>query len=134
MSKPVLNVALALVARGDRWLVAKRRHGTHLGGLWEFPGGKRLPHESPARAAIRELWEECAVRATPEHILPQHTWEYDDRIVHLTPIICRWIDGEAHPHSADVCRWVSADELPQLEMPAVNAAIIRALSDHARPT
>jgi len=127
VSKPVLDVALALLHRDGRWLVARRFAQAHLGGMWEFPGGKREPGESPGRAAVRELLEECGVDAAAERTMRSVTCEYEDRVVNLTPVICRWRAGEPHPIGNEECRWVSADELGRLEMPAVNEMILREL-------
>lgn len=126
MTKPVYDIAIALVRRGDTWLVAKRWQHAHLGGTWEFPGGKVAQDESAVQAALRELQEECAAEAVAERTLDVVIQEYDDRIVRLQPVICRWIAGEPRPIGSEACRWVDAAELVRLEMPAVNAHIIRA--------
>jgi mutator protein MutT len=126
MTKPTYKVALALVRRGAEWLVARRLRAAHLGGLWEFPGGKCHLHETPTQAALRELLEECAVHAEPQRVLDAVICEYDDRIVHLTPVLCRWLAGQPQALASETCRWVSEAELAELEMPAVNAGIIRA--------
>lgn len=130
--KFVHQVALALVHRDDLWLVAKRHAHAHLGGLWEFPGGKLHPGESPEECAVRELVEECGVVATVEHTLPTVVCEYNDRIVHLVPVICRWVRGEAQPLASDACLWVTRDQLLRLDMPAVNAGIIHTAMDDTR--
>jgi mutator protein MutT len=132
MSMPTQQIALALVHREDRWLVAQRKNDTHLAGLWEFPGGKIELHETAAQAALRELYEECAVRAKAECVLDAVTCEYDDRIVQLTPVICRWDSGEPQPLGNQRCRWVSGVDLQLLEMPAVDAAIVRAALAYRR--
>lgn len=125
MSKPAIHVALALVHRDARWLVARRHPQAHLGGLWEFPGGKCAPDEPSAAAAVRELYEECGVRAIADRVLKPVFYEYPDRCVNLTPVVCRWQGGEARPLSNQECRWVTLAELRQLDMPPVNAEIIR---------
>jgi mutator protein MutT len=126
-AKPRHRVAIAAVARDGRWLVAKRRADAHLGGLWEFPGGKCEGSESLLDTAVRELVEECGVRAEPIRVLTTLTHDYGDRVVELTPILCRWISGEGDAIGNDSCRWVSADELRALPMPAMNAAIVAEL-------
>lgn len=131
MMKPVFEIAVAIVGRGDRWLVTRRLPDAHLGGLWEFPGGKCEPDESPTEAAIRELLEESGVEADIERALAVQTHDYGDRIVRITPIVCRWESGEPKTLANAECRWVSADELRKLEMPPVNAAIIHTLLDQA---
>ncbi len=125
--KPV-NVALALVHCDDRWLVARRKPRAHLGSLWEFPGGKVQAGEHPRDAAARELREECGVEATPERLLRAVRWRYPDRCVLLIPVVCRWVRGAGRALESDECRWVSAAELAQLNMPAANDGIIAQLA------
>ena len=126
MAKPIHEIALALVYRRDQWLVAKRGASVHLAGLWEFPGGKQLPQETAMQAAVRELYEECAVRAQPQEALPSIVWEYADRILRITPVTCRWEAGEPQALGNELCRWVDGVELPSLAMPPANAVIVQA--------
>lgn len=126
MDKPAYDVALALVRRDDQWLVALRHDAAHLGGVWEFPGGKCEPGESAEQGALRELVEECGVRATVERVLAPVCCEYDDRVVRLMPVVCLWQSGAPRPLGSQECRWVSAAELTALDMPAANVEIIRA--------
>lgn len=125
--KPAYRVALALVERAGKWLVARRHEHVHLGGLWEFPGGKCEPGESPSAAAVRELREECGVTATALRELAPQPHEYDDRIVWLVPVLCRWESGDGTPLDSQECRWVSWDELRRLDVPEANAEILRAV-------
>jgi mutator protein MutT len=131
MAKPHHHIAIALVHRDERWLVTKRQRGAHLGGLWEFPGGHQMPHETACDAALRELREECAVQAVPERVLTVVTHEYEDRTVHITPVICQWQAGEPQPVGSDECRWVPADELEVLDMPPANRVVVRGLLKEA---
>jgi mutator protein MutT len=124
MKPPIRQIAVALVHREGRWLVAQRHPNTHLGGLWEFPGGKREAGETAIGAALRELKEECGVEAQAERVLSEVQHDYGDRIIQLTPIVCRWTKGEAIPLGSAACRWVSIEELRGLEMPAINAQIL----------
>lgn len=127
MPESAREVAVALVCRGSRWLVARRLPNAHLGGLWEFPGGECQPNEQPGDAALRELREECGIDAEIECTLEPVLHEYRDRRVNLTPVLCRWRAGEPRPLGNDGCRWVSFAELRRLEMPPANARIIRRL-------
>lgn len=120
----IVEVAVAIVRRESLWLVAKRRPDVHLGGLWEFPGGKLHAGESPPEAALRELMEECAVSARVERQLPPATHAYDDRTVRIHPILCVWERGEPRPVGSEECRWVSTEALVALDMPALSRAII----------
>lgn len=123
-SKPRIHVAVALVQRDKLWLVARRLQSAHLPGMWEFPGGKREPNEAADSAAARELREECGVVAVGERYLEPVSWEYEDRCVSITPVVCRWQSGEGQPLGCAECRWVRLPEMRRLEMPPVNAEII----------
>jgi 8-oxo-dGTP diphosphatase len=125
--KHLVDVAVALVHREGRWLVARRPLDVHLPGKWEFPGGKSEPGESAEQTALRELAEECGVVAEAEARLQPQRFDYADRSVRLTPVLCRWRDGEAAPLGCQVCTWVELEALPKLDMPAGNIRIIREL-------
>ena len=126
---PAVRVALAIVRRDSRWLVARRRDDVHLGGLWEFPGGKCEPGETAEQAAVRELLEECDVVAEVERCLPELRHDYEDRTVTLTPVLCRWLEREARPLGSVECRWVTLDELEAFDMLAANAVVLAVLRD-----
>jgi 8-oxo-dGTP diphosphatase len=128
MSPEIIEIALAIVHRHDRWLVAKRPAHVHLGGQWEFPGGKLENGERAEQAALREVAEECGVTATAERLLPAEICHYPERSVRLTPVVCRWTGGDARPLASDEVRWVTLSEVDTLDMPAVNAKIIAQLT------
>ena len=92
----VLVVLAAVIERGDRLLVTRRLTGTHLSGLWEFPGGKCEAGESHEACLARELLEELGVRATVgrELLITEHA--YPERTVRLHFRTCE-IDGEPSP-------------------------------------
>ncbi|MBK8915731.1 MAG: (deoxy)nucleoside triphosphate pyrophosphohydrolase [Phycisphaerales bacterium] len=124
--KPTVTheVAIALVECDGRWLVARRHDHVHLGGMWEFPGGKLHDGETHSEAALRELLEECGVTAVANAVLETIPVEYPDRRVLLTPVLCAWKSGEARPLASAACRWVTDSELDALEMPAINARVM----------
>ena len=128
---PIVQVAVALVHRAGRWLVARRPDHVHLGGVWEFPGGKCEPQESPEDTAVRELVEECGVHARAERALPTFTYEYPERTVVITPVLCEWRSGDGEAHASEECRWVTLAEMRRLEMPAANAQVIAELQMYA---
>ena len=124
-----IRVAIAIVRRRGTWLVARRAADTHLPDVWEFPGGKIEGDETPADAALRELREECGVEAEIDAIWPANEHTYPDRKVVITPVTCVWRTGEGIPIDGNSeCRWVSAEELAALEMPAANATIVARLT------
>lgn len=123
-ARQFVEVAVAIVRRDGLWLVARRRPGVHLGGLWEFPGGKLHPGETAAQAALRELMEECAIEARVERVLDPVVHRYEDRTIRLHPVLCAWERGEPRPLGSDACGWVSTETLPALEMPALSRIIL----------
>ena len=124
ISSPIVRVAIAIVGREGRFLLGQRHPEAHLGGLWEFPGGKSEPGESAADTALRELREECNVHATVRRVLPQLRHDYGDRIIELTPVICDWTSGDGEPLGTESCGWFTLDELRGLPMPELNCEII----------
>ena len=127
VKKPSYRIAIALVQRGERWLVAQRRATAHMGGLWEFPGGKIEQQETPTQAALRELREECVVEALAVAEYSPQFHGYADRDVTLYPVLCVWQSGETESLDNAACRWVTMAELERLEMPPANAAVVAAM-------
>lgn len=124
----LVRVAVAIVPRDGRYLVGQRHPDAHLGGLWEFPGGKCEAGETAGETAIRELREECNVQASIERVLPQLRHDYGDRVIELTPVVCTWRTGEGEPIGTEVCHWYTLDELRKLPMPALNSEILDAIA------
>lgn len=126
--KPVLEIALALCLREGRVLVTRRKANAHLGGFWEFPGGKRAATETIEACALRELAEETGVTARALRALSPIAWEYPERRVLLHPVECEWIAGEGELREVADLRWVRGEELPSLAFPPANAELVGELA------
>jgi 8-oxo-dGTP diphosphatase len=128
-------VAAAVVRRGDTYLVTRRLKGTHLEGLWEFPGGKCEPGEALEACLHREIVEELGVEVTIKHLLlsTRHTYDTreDTREIELHFFACDLSDlaGEPHPRIGQEIRWVPRTELRQLAFPPADAELIQLLSE-----
>lgn len=110
------EVVAGLIDDGaGRLLACRRPEGKHLGGLWEFPGGKIEPGESPATALVRELEEELAIRVEPGMALGPVVWDYGRGPIRLHAFVCRIVGGTPHPHEHSEIRWCAAEELPALD-------------------
>jgi len=129
--RPVV-VAIGILVRGGRILVARRPARAHQGGLWEFPGGKVGPGETPARALVREFREEVGLRVRVTAPLTPIHHRYPDRRVHLIPYGCRCGAGRARPLAGTRVRWVRVRALPGLRFPAANRRLIRSLAGRWR--
>jgi 8-oxo-dGTP diphosphatase len=132
---PVVEVAAAVIERRGRFLVTQRDPAKHLGGLWEFPGGKREPGESLEACLGRELAEELGVTIRVGERLAVVPWTYPERRVLLHFFRCRLAGGRITPRERQPYRWVTLAELAALPMPPADAELIARLAARrtARP-
>lgn len=125
----VLVVAAALIDEAGQILVTQRPEGKSLAGLWEFPGGKIEPGETPEAALCRELDEEIGVTVAPEALEPltfaSHT--YDDFHLMMPLYVVRRWRGEPRPIEVADLRFVTPDALSTLEMPAADVPLVESL-------
>jgi 8-oxo-dGTP diphosphatase len=125
---PIVEVAAAVIRRDGRYLVTRRRPTQHLAGLWEFPGGKREPGESPETCLRRELREELGVEARVGERLLLVPWAYPDRRVVLHFHRCDIGAAAVAPREGQAVRWVTAEELSTLPLPPADAALLQLLA------
>lgn len=120
-----LQIAIALIWREGRILVAKRRDDAeHLPGVWEFPGGKCENGEAPRGCAVREAREEVSVEIEISSERSAIVHQYVERRVTLHPFDCRIVSGEPQALQCAALRWLRPDELRLEEFPAANAKLI----------
>jgi len=126
-----LVVACALIDADDRILLAQRPEGKAMAGLWEFPGGKIDPGETPEAALIRELHEELNIE-TKEACLAPLTFAshaYEDFHLLMPLYICRRWWGIVQPREEQALKWVRANALRDYPMPEADLPLIPALQD-----
>jgi 8-oxo-dGTP diphosphatase len=129
----VIVVLAAIVEREGRFLVTRRLEGTHLSGLWEFPGGKCEPGETHEACLRRELAEELGVDAAVGPELLATTHAYPERTVRLHFRECV-ITGEPHPRLGQEMRWIARDDLTRLEFPEADRDLIALLTSPSSPS
>ena len=132
MPKPILLVvAAALIDVDRRVLIAQRPEGRSMAGLWEFPGGKVGPGESPEAALVRELKEELSIEVCETCIAPftfaSHAYEKFHLLMPL--YLCRRWDGELRPREGQSLKWVRAGRLSEYPMPPADLPLIPMLFD-----
>ncbi|MBI5774717.1 MAG: 8-oxo-dGTP diphosphatase MutT [Verrucomicrobia bacterium] len=128
-----IEVAAGLVFRTGKLLITQRRPQDHLGGLWEFPGGKREPGETFGQCLRRELREELGVEAIVGELIEELTHVYPEKTVHLQFFLCTLAAGspEPQPHGCHALAWITRDELERHAFPAADARLLQRLRDHA---
>lgn len=127
MSSKVIDVAAGLVFHGGRLLITQRRLHDHLGGLWEFPGGKLEPGESFEACLVRELREELGIEVRVGREIEDITHAYPEKTVRLKFFRCEWLGGEAQPHHCHALAWISPADLAAYEFPAADAKLLSRL-------
>jgi 8-oxo-dGTP diphosphatase len=123
---PLHVVAAVVVDAAGQVLIARRPDHLHQGGLWEFPGGKLEPGESPRQALARELHEELGIEVTAARPLIKVHHAYPDRRVLLDVWRVSAFSGEAHGREGQPVRWVAPEALPDHSFPAANLPIVTA--------
>src|SRR5712691_8259245 len=93
----VIDVAAGLIFRDGKLLITQRHADAHLGGLWEFPGGKREPNETFEQCLARELVEELGIEVAVREMVESLTHEYPEKTVHLRFFRCEWRKHEPRP-------------------------------------
>ena len=121
---PHYDVAIAVIRRNGRVLIDRRPPQGHLGGLWEFPGGKLQPGESVKHALVREAREEVALTVEPQRRLATVEHAYTHFRVTLHAFECRVLAGRARPLECDQVKWVALDDLDDYAFPRGSEKII----------
>lgn len=129
MTKTVLVVAAALIDAHGRVLLAQRPEGKAMAGLWEFPGGKVEPGETPEAALARELAEELEIVVTAKDLEPitfaSHTYDNFHLLMPLF-MVKQWA-GSPKPAEGQTLDWVAPQDLHRYPAPAADIPLFDVL-------
>ncbi|MBY5868767.1 8-oxo-dGTP diphosphatase MutT [Rhizobium leguminosarum] len=129
--KILLVAACALIDTDGRILLAQRPEGKSLAGLWEFPGGKVEPGETPEETLVRELEEELGINTKIACLAPLTFASHSYETFHLLmPLyICRRYKGIPQGREGQALKWVRPQALRDYPMPPADVPLIPMLQD-----
>jgi 8-oxo-dGTP diphosphatase len=128
----LLVAACALVDPEHRVLITRRPEGKPMAGLWEFPGGKVQPGETPEACVVRELNEELGLDVAANCLAPLTFASHSYPEFHLLmPLfVCRVWEGWPHPHEGQALAWVRPLDLRHYPMPPADLPVAAFLRDY----
>ena len=119
-----IPVVAGIIAKQGKVLLGQRPEGSSLAGVWEFPGGKIEPSESPELALKRELKEELGIDADISKLLLSTTHQYGDVGIIILFFKVDYWKGEPRTHHHNGLKWVSKQELTEIELPEANQKVL----------
>jgi len=127
--REITVVAAVIRDEEGRVLMTKRPEGRHMGGLWEFPGGKIDDGEAPSQALMRELHEELGIEIVIQRPLTFAVHEEPDLRILLLFFDAQISGGEPHGYEGQAVEWVAIQDLPSLPTPPADAELIHLLAN-----
>jgi len=129
--KILLVAACALIDSDGRILLAQRPEGKSLAGLWEFPGGKVEPGETPEECLVRELEEELGIKTKVACLAPLTfaSHSYDTFHLLMPLYVCRRYEGIPQSREGQALKWVKPIQLRDYPMPPADEPLIPMLQD-----
>ena len=128
---PLQEVGIGLVFNEHgELLIDQRLESSSMGGMWEFPGGKKISNESIEETIEREIREELGIVVKAGAKLLSFEHAYSHKKIHFTVHLCEWRSGEPKPLSSQKLLWVYPEKLVDFPFPAANSKIISDLYRH----
>ena len=124
--KPV-KVAAGLVFKDGKLLIAKRLKNIHLGGMWEFPGGKLKEGENPKLGLAREIMEEFNINVKIEQPVDRFTHSYSHFSIDIEGYNCKYVSGKIVQEANMPYRWIKPKQLASLPFPRASEKFIEKL-------
>jgi mutator protein MutT len=123
----LIEVSAGLVFRNGLLLITKRKQSVHLGGLWEFPGGKIECDETSEDCLRRELREELGIEVEVHELIETIQHDYPEKSVRLKFFRCSLLRNEPAPIGCEEIAWSDAEDLANYEFPAADARLLEKL-------
>lgn len=131
LGKKNVQVVGAVILSGGKVLCAQRGPRGALAGMWEFPGGKIEPNETPREALEREIAEELQCQVVVREEVASTTHEYDFATITLTTFYCELVAGTPTLTEHSEVRWIPPEEMKSVNWaPADVPAVEKIMADH----
>ena len=128
---PLQEIGIGLIFNQDgELLIDQRLENTSMGGMWEFPGGKKNLEESIEETIEREIEEELGIYVKTREKLLSFEHSYSHKKLFFTVYICEWKSGMPKPLASQKIAWVSPQRLHEFPFPTANQKIISQLHKH----
>jgi 8-oxo-dGTP diphosphatase len=124
-----IHVSAALIFRDGKLLITQRLANSHLGGLWEFPGGKREADETFEECLAREIREELGIEISVGELFAEISHDYPEKSVHLKFFLCKMLRGEPQALDCAAFKWIGKTELTGCKFPAADAQLLEKLKN-----
>ncbi len=118
--RPLYHISVGVIYKEDKILITKRKEAGLLGGLWEFPGGKRKAGESAETACLREIKEETGLTVSIIKHLKTVRHAYTHFKISMDVFICEYVSGEVALKGPVDFRWITTNEIPEYPFPRSN--------------
>ena len=122
------QVTAAIIRKGTKFLIARRAQDKHLGGYWEFPGGKIEEGETPQECLKREIEEELGITIKVGPFFMENEHHYRDKIIQLQAFECELISGEITLNDHDQVEWIALDEFVNFKFAPADIPLIKAIN------
>jgi mutator protein MutT len=122
-----IDVSAALIFLGGRLLITQRPAHSHLGGCWEFPGGKREADETFEQCLVREIKEELGMEIVVGEMFEEICHQYPEKGVRLKFFLCQPRGGGPQPLECAALKWIDRAGLDAHEFPAADARLLKKL-------
>lgn len=119
-----IDVAAALIFKDQKIFAARRKNGLELAGYWEFPGGKLEEGESAEECLSRELLEEFSITTKIGEFFCESIHDYGTKVVRLLAFRTEHLAGDFTPVDHDELRWLSIQQLDQVQWAPADIPIV----------
>jgi mutator protein MutT len=128
-----IDVSAALVFHRGKLLITQRHQKSHLGGLWEFPGGKREADETFEECLVREIREELGIHISVGELFEEIFHDYPEKSVRLKFFICKLVSGRPQALGCADFKWVFKKELSDCQFPAADERLLEKILGYNFP-